>query len=205
MGTVDFSGVSVSMSAPAPPTACPTGWNCGDVGYAVLAGSQSFSRGVWTLQGAGSDIAGTWDECHYMWRSLSANGSVSAHVTSQTVTDPWAKAGVMLRQSTDVSSPYYAALVAPSGITVQYRTGTGLDTDILNFPGKPPTYLKIARSGNTFSAYQSNDGVTWAPLAGSSVTLNLTGTLLAGVVVTSHSTLQLGTVTFDSVSVSGAA
>jgi hypothetical protein len=203
LGTATFDKVSIGTTAPPSPTACPTGWKCGDVGYTVLAGSQSFNGGTWTVLGAGSDITGTWDEFHYMLQSLTTDGSVSAHITSQTVTDPWAKAGVMLRRSTDVGSVYYAAFVAPSGIIVQYRANQNLNTNVINFPGKVPTYLKVARLGTTFSAYTSNDGVTWTPLAGSSVTLNLTGPVFAGVAVTSHSTLVLGRVTIDSINVNG--
>ena len=47
-----------------------------------------------------------------------------------------------------------------------------------------PLYLSITRTGTTFSASTSPDGVTWTLVAGSTVPLSgLTGSLLAGMVV----------------------
>jgi hypothetical protein len=65
-----------------------------------------------------------------------------------------------------------------------------------------PTYLAVSRSGSTYSAYTSSDGVTWTLVAGSSITLNMSGPVLAGLAVTSHNGGTLSTATFDTVSVS---
>ncbi|MEO6891391.1 MAG: hypothetical protein ABI324_20585, partial [Ktedonobacteraceae bacterium] len=70
------------------------------------------------------------------------------------------------------------------------------------FTGTVPAYLRVARSGNTYTAYTSSDGSTWTPLAGSSATLTMNGAVLAGMAVTSHNTKVVGTVTFDAVNVS---
>ena len=203
LSTVAFDTVNVNTS----PTTCPGGWNCADIGNATPAGSQSLSGGTWTVQAGGGDIWGTSDQFHYAWQSLTSGGSVSAHVTSQTNTDPWAKAGVMLRQTTDPGSPYYAVFVTPSnGIQVQYRATQGANAvTAASITGTVPAYLKVAYSGTTFSAYTSTDGVTWTPIAGSSVTINMTGTVLAGLAATSHNTTALSTVGFDTVSVSSTA
>ncbi len=123
-----------------------------------------------------------------MWQSLAADGSVSAQILSQTNTDGWAKAGVMLRQSTDPGSPYYFAFVTPgNGIDVQYRTAQGVNAQqLVAIAGTVPAYLAVARSGSTYSAYTSSNGNNWNLVAGSSITLNMSGPLLAGVAVTSH-------------------
>src|SRR5207248_10997888 len=105
---------------------CPSNWHCADIGNPALAGSQSQSGSTWTVQGTGYDIWNASDQFHFVWQSLAADGSASAHILSQTNTSTWAKAGVMLRQSTDPGSPYYVALVTPgNGIVVQYRTTQG--------------------------------------------------------------------------------
>ncbi|MBV9615347.1 MAG: hypothetical protein JO031_07825, partial [Ktedonobacteraceae bacterium] len=71
------------------------------------------------------------------------------------------------------------------------------------FSGTVPAYLKVARSGNTYTAYTSSDGVTWAAVAGSGVTITgMNGSALAGLAFTSHNAAVLGTATFDNVSVS---
>ncbi len=199
LSTATFDTVKVSTTLP-----CTSGWSCGDIGNPALAGSQSLSSGTWTIQAGGSDIYGTSDQFHFVSQSLAANGSVSAHVVSQTNTSSWAKAGVMLRQSSDPGSAYYAILITPgNGIVVQYRTAQGNTTQqSIKVTGTVPAYLMVARSGSTYTAYTSSDGTTWTLLTGSSVTLNMSGSLLAGMAVTSHNASVLGTVTFDTVSIS---
>jgi hypothetical protein len=61
-------------------------------------------------------------------------------------------------------------------------------------------YVQVSRSGTTFTAATSPDGVNWTPLPNSATSLpNLTGSLLTGVAVTSHNPAQLSTVAFNSV------
>jgi len=208
--TVGFSGVVVGApnappASPTPATPCPGGWTCGDIGNPGLVGNQSVSGNTWTVQGAGSDIWAYTDQFHYVWQPLDGDGSISARVTGQSNTDPWAKAGIMLRQGTDPAAAYYAVFVTPSnGITVQARPSEGYNTTPIFIPGAIPAYLRVARSGNTFSAYTSTDGVAWTLIPGSSTTLTLTGNLLAGLAVTAHNSGALSTVTFDSVSLAPA-
>src|SRR5260221_8849925 len=202
VNTAVFASVSIANSAPPPPGACPAGWTCQDVGSPALAGTQDVANGVWTVKGAGGDIWGTADQFHFDYQSLPGDGAASAHVTSQTNTDGWAKAGVMLRASADPSAANYAVYVTPgNGISVQYRAAAGASAiQLVQLAGAVPAYLKVARAGTMFTAYTSADGVTWTPVAGSVVTLaNLSGTLLAGLAVTSHNGGALCTVTFDTV------
>src|SRR5258708_34861792 len=95
-------------------------------------------------------------------------------------------------------------LVTPgNGIVVQYRNAQGRTTEQRVGPtGTVPTYLMVARSGNAYTAYTSSDGYRWTLLAGSSVTLSMSGPVMAGMAVTSHNTGALRTVTFDTVRVS---
>ena len=178
-------------------------WSSADIGSPALAGSDSLSNGVWTIAGSGSDIGGTADQFHFVWQPLTGDGGISAHVLAQTNTNSRARAGVMLRQSTDPSAPFYALVVTPQqGIFVLDRTshGGGVHT-LLNLAGTAPAYLQVLRSGNTFTAYTSSDGSTWTPIPGSSVVLSPTGTWLAGMAVTSHTTSKVNTATFDTVSI----
>ena len=202
LSTATFNTVSISTTVPVP-SGCPTNWSCSDIGNPTLAGSQAVNGGTWTVQAAGGDIWSSTDQFHYVWQSLAADGSVSAQICSQTNTDGWAKAGVMLRQSTDPGSPYYFAFVTPgNGIDVQYRTAQGVNAQqLVAIAGTVPAYLAVARSGSTYSAYTSSDGNNWNLVAGSSITLNMSGSILAGVAVTSHNAGTLGTVTVDTVSV----
>ena len=199
MGSATFDTATLTGSAP-PPPACPTGWNCADIGNVGAAGTQSVIGGTWSVQGAGGDIWDVSDNFHYVWQSLATDGGISTRAISQTNSSPWAKAGVMLRATTDPGSPYYAAFVTPgNGVSVQWRSAqAGLSSQALT-PGAPPVYLEAARFGGTYSAYTSADGLTWTLVPGSTVNLGLTGTILSGLAVTSHTWGVLGTGGFDTV------
>lgn len=204
-GAMDGVVVSAAAPAPLPPVACPAPWTCADIGSPTPAGSQSLdpNTGTWTISAGGADVTGTSDQFRFVWQTLTGDGSVSVHVISQTNTSSSAKAGIMLRTSTDPGSPCYAVFVTPgTGIKVQVRSAQGGSTSkIANPAGTVPQYLKVTRSGNTFTTYSSPDGVTWTLIPGSVATVALGSSLLAGLGVTSHNTGALSTVIMDTVAV----
>lgn len=202
LSTTTYDTVQYNTTVPPAPIICPTGWDCQDIGFPGTKGSQSLEAlsGTWTVAAAGSDIYGASDEFRYVWQTLNDDGALSARVLSQTNTDNWAKAGVMLRQTADATSPYYGAFITPgNGVTLQYRVAANQNTSTVKLPSlTTPIYLKAGRTGNSFSAYTSADGVTWVLVPGSTVNLtNINGPILAGLAATSHHTSSLSTVVFD--------
>ncbi len=182
-------------------SACPTGWTCADVGGPALPGGQSFDGSAWTVQGGGYDIWGASDTFHFVWQPIPFDGSVSARVVTQTVTNQYAKAGVMLRQDTSAGSAFYDAVIAPSGfVDVEYRAAPGAAAaSLAGTAATPPAYVKVARVGNTYTAYTSSNGASWSPLTGSSVVITMTGTLLGGLAVTAHNGGAISSARFDAV------
>jgi hypothetical protein len=204
--TAGFDTVSVTATEyPPPGYGCPTGWTCSDIGDPLPLGQQTLTGGLWSLFGGGGDIWAMSDSFHFVSQALAADGSISADVTSQTATDPWAKAGVMLRATTDPGSPYYAAFVTPgNGVVVQWRTTQGGTTSQVQSTGTVPVYLQVARTGTSFTAYTSPDGSTWTAVPGSTVTLaSLSGSILRGLAVTSHDQGTGSTVAMDTVTMVG--
>jgi hypothetical protein len=211
-GTVDVT-VTTPVGSNAPTSAdrfsygtsapCPGPWSCADIGNPTLVGRQSFDPGTntWTITAGGTDVTGTADQFRFVSQPLSGDGSISARVASQTNSSSNAKAGVMLRATTDAGSPNYAVVVSPgAGIKVQERSVPGGTTvKLANPAGTAPAYVKVTRSGTTFTAYTSADGVTWNLIPGSTFTMSLGPTVLEGLAVTSHNSGTLGTVTMDSV------
>jgi hypothetical protein len=61
--------------------------------------------------------------------------------------------------------------------------------------------VKLVRVGNTITAYDTNDGVTWSEVG--SDTFDLGSDAFVGVAVSSHIAGTLATATFDHVTVSG--
>jgi hypothetical protein len=201
---LDTVALSASPPAPLPAEACPSPFNCADIGNPTPAGSQSYdpNTGTWTIDGGGSDISGTSDQFRFVSRPMTGDGAVTARVVTQTNSGSQAKAGVMVRATADPGSPEYSVVVSPgAGIKVQVRpTQGGITTKLANPVGTVPAYLEITRAGSTFTAFTSPDGSTWTVIPGSATTLALPSMVLAGLAVTSHNSGALGTATMDSVS-----
>src|SRR5262249_21274048 len=112
------------------------------------------------------------------------------------------------RGSADPGAAFYAAYVTPgNGIEVQYRdTNGGIAAQQANPSGATPAYLEGARSGTSFTAYTSANRSSSAPVPGSTVSLpNLSGTIAAGLAVTSHNAGSVGSATFTGVAVANTA
>jgi hypothetical protein len=204
-GAVTLNAVSVTPGEyPGPNLACPSAWNCADIGSVTPAGGQAVSGATWNVLGGGPDIWSTADTFHYVWQSLPGDGAVSAQVNTPNAADPFAKSGVMIRASTDPGAPFYAAYLTPgNGILVQARNAQATPAfQVQSVAAGGPAYLEVTRTGTSFTAYTSPDGTTWTPVAGSTVTIsNLTGAALAGLAVCSHSATALSTTTFNAVTV----
>jgi hypothetical protein len=205
LGTATMTGVATGTTAPAPPNICPSGWTCQDVGFPTPSGDQEFSNGTWTVSSGGGDIWGDYDTYRMISQPLTGDASVSAQITSQSNTGEWAKAGPMFRASNDPQAPYYAAFVTPShGVAVQYRTTQAGQTSQASTTGTVPTYLKVARSGTSFTAYTSSDGTTWTAVPGSTVSIaGLGGTVLSGMAADAYNTVDANTTVWKNVVLTG--
>ncbi len=66
---------------------------------------------------------------------------------------------------------------------------------------RPNKWLKLTRSGSTFTSYESTDGAHWTQIG--VATVGMTGPATIGLFVTAHNIGQLSTAAFDNVQVSG--
>jgi regulation of enolase protein 1 (concanavalin A-like superfamily) len=200
-GTITIAGLTFTVSQPAP--ALPGGWSNQDVGATGKAGSAAFdwSSTTFTLKGGGADIWGTADAFHYAYRQLWGDGVIVARVASVSSTNAWVKAGVMIRETLDPGSAQALMLVSASrGSAFQRRETTGGTSVSTSGPlVTAPYWIKLERIGDTFNAYSSPDGATWA-LQGTD-TIPMATTVYVGLAVSSHVSGALATAAFDNVSV----
>ncbi|HXD72858.1 MAG TPA: hypothetical protein VN628_03945, partial [Vicinamibacterales bacterium] len=200
---VTFTGGAPPPPPPPPPGDLPSPWVTEDVGSTGLAGTASFdsTTSTFTLQGAGADIWGSVDAFRFVDQPLSGNGEVVARVTAVQNTNTYAKAGVMMRESTAAGAANALIDLRPNG-TIEFlaRQSTGASTAfIASATHTVPVWIKLSRSGSTIVASISNDGSAWTQVGSTSVTLPASA--LVGLAVTSHDTMQLNTSTFDNVGV----
>jgi hypothetical protein len=205
LSAVGLSAVKIGTTSSEPPGVCSAAYTCVDIGAATPAGTQTQTSTGWTIQGGGGDIAGTSDQFRFVEQALPGDGTVSARLVSLSNVNAWTKSGLMVRADTTAGAAYYALMLTPgNGLVVQYRNAAGAVTNqpVVLSGSAAPLYLSITRTGTTFSASTSPDGIAWTPVAGSTVPLSgLAGSLLAGMVVTSHDTSLLATATFTAVNI----
>ena len=183
----------------------PAGWADQDIGSVGFAGNASSCSNSFIVQGGGSDIWDSPDAFNFASTSATNPGTIVARVLGVQNTDGWAKAGVMFRNDTTASSMYVDLVVTPvNGVSLQWRSSTGGSGSATTVAGvSTPAWVKLARSGNTFSGYYAGDGINWT-LVGTA-NASLANSALAGLAVTAHNNSFLCLAAFDSVSTSAPA
>jgi ABC-type transport system involved in multi-copper enzyme maturation permease subunit len=159
------------------------------------------------------------DSYTFVHQPLAGDGSITVRMTSLTgllpgrptsrVADigsrpglaPWAKAGLIIKASTQPGSAYAAVMVTGShGVRMQYD----YTHDIAGRPGAvttaSPRWLRLTRTANTIKGYESADGTNWTTL-GTAHLAGLPATVQAGLFTTSP---QYAEVASGSLGVSGA-
>jgi alpha-L-fucosidase len=179
-------------------------WQGQDVGTVGASGEFAKSGNRIVISGSGADIWGSADACYFTSRTLNGDGSITARITSQQNTGAWAKAGLMIRESTNANSRYVINFMSPSnGIALQQRTSTGGSASGVATAASlvPPYWLKLTRAGNTFTAARSPDGTTWTTVGTTTVTM--ASSVQVGLAACSTSDGNLMQAAFDQVSVTG--
>src|SRR5580692_5882183 len=176
----------------------PAGWLDQDVEHLGIAGSASYSGGVFTVQGAGSTLAVSADGFQFMYQPLSGDGTIVARVVSTSYA--YAQVGVMIRETLDAGSNHM--FMADDGGTIYdiYRTTTGSSSSYGTGGAVTlPYWVELVRSGNTLTGYSSADGVNWVQVA--SQTITMAQNVYIGLAVASGSSSAAYSANFDNVSV----
>jgi ABC-type transport system involved in multi-copper enzyme maturation permease subunit len=136
---------------------------------AVLAGisSNQHDRPAVPIGPGGEPVT---DSFYFVHRPLAGNGSITVSVSAlransprdlQPATVPWAKAGLIIKASVRQGSPYAAIMVTRShGVRMQYD----YVHDTAGIPGSvaaSPRWLRLDRSGDAVTGYDSVDGTHW--------------------------------------------
>jgi Concanavalin A-like lectin/glucanases superfamily/PKD domain len=180
------------------------GWNTEDIGGPAIAGSTCYKPATktHTIKASGSDIWLAADEFRFEDTVWTGDGQIIARVKSQDNTNPWAKAGVMIRENITAGSKNAFVFTSP-GNSVNFSTRSSTNGGSGNLSGiagiTAPYWVKLTRRGAVFTGYSSADGVNWTLIGTQNITMN--ATVRVGLAVTSHDNTQLGTAVFENVSV----
>ena len=167
------------------------------------SGTQS-GRGIHG-EGVGGGHLVRFNQFTFLVYGTPGDGSIVARWRVLQNTEPWAKAGVMIRESLAARFRY------------PRRGADGLKRCRLPRRGgrrrgprrrprrcrvwRPAYWVKLVRSGNTFTASRSSNGSSWTVIG--TATIAMAQDIYIGLAVTSHDVNALCTATFDNVAMSG--
>src|SRR5712692_5787613 len=212
MGTalVTISGTSGSLTKTTTLTLTvvsaplPSGWADLDIGAVGPAGSASFANSTFTVNGSGQFIWNTADGFNFAYQSLSGDGTIIARVLSASGGATGQSAGLMIRETLTPGSTNAYALFGGGNSTIyltdRATTGGTSSSAGNTTPVTLPYWVKLARSGSSFTGYASPDGLNWAQV-GSSQTITMAQNVFIGLAISSNDNTRLTTATFDNVSI----
>ena len=163
------------------------------------------------MSASGADIWGMSDEFRYAYRNLSGDGTVVVKVDSLANTNAWAKAGVMIRESLEPGSKHAYVVATPgNGVSFGWRQFTADTSDSATVGGiEVPVWVKLTRSGDTFTAQYSTDGAVWEDFTDAdgvpvATEISMASTVTAGLALTSHNAGATTTAEFSEIDIDGA-
>jgi hypothetical protein len=183
-------------------------------GHPMSDGSYNTDLGwpAYTVKGRGRDIWGRHDEFYFLSQyPFIGDGEINVEVLGMDNTDPWAKAGVMIREKWTPYSKYAAVFMTPGqGVTFQYRAVEDGPTQSVTKPGVTlPEYVRLVRNiSGAFEAQHSDNGFAWedvnapgaSPIYPEIPLGNITDpNIYAGTAVTSHNANQTCSAAFNNV------
>ena len=190
-----------SAEVSATPGSLPSPWQTRDIGTVAATGSADYSSGTFTEVGSGADIWGRADAFRFVYQVGTGDCEISARVVTVQNANAWSKAGVMIRGTLNANTRHAMVVVTPgNGVAFQSRTSTGSSSTDTHTTGlTAPYWVRVVRSGNMFTAYNSTDGSSWTSMG--SVMIAMGTNVYIGLAVTSHNNGTLCTATFDNLEV----
>lgn len=133
----------------------------------------------------GPDGEAVSDSFYFVHQPLTGNGSITVRMTSLSGlysahgaleadgsttgltagTQPWSKAGIIIKQNASPGSAYAAMMTTGgNGVRMQYNYTHDIAGDSGQIAPTSPRWLRLTRSGDTITGYDSLDGATWTPV-----------------------------------------
>jgi hypothetical protein len=165
-----------------------------DVGNPAIAGTTQPLATGYRLQAGGADIWRLRDEFHFAALEQTGDFDATVRVASLTLSHPYAKAGLMVRDSLAENAAMFFHFVFPDNRERKNNTG-GHESHVRTLAGEncsaiypaagpvipppfpvtwPNTWLRVTRRGARFEAFASPDRSVWQRFGGAEVALPAT-------------------------------
>ncbi len=142
----------------------PEGWMNDDVGTVGRAGGVDYISGGFRVRSSGTNVVAGRDSLHFVYKEVDGTSEIVARVTKVQFTDPWARAGLMMRESLspDSRNVFFSVTAARGGVC-HWRETSGEEASIsLDGLMSVPCWLKLRRDGEVFTALKSSNGKSWS-------------------------------------------
>jgi hypothetical protein len=169
-------------------------------------GNRASCDGPCPAEPTGPDGSLVSDQFYFLHRDLGESGSITVRMTAMTGTItypppdhdrivpglvPWAKAGIIVKDGLRQGSSYAALMLTGShGVRMQHDYRHDVAGSAGGVSAASPRWLRLTRSGDTVTGYESTDGERWTKV-GTAQLSGLSGTVQVGLFATSPGDLTL--------------
>lgn len=135
--------------------------------FAVSSSIAGFTETGFTVVSSGGDIWASADSCNFIYRPLTNDFDVRVQIAEMNVEAGWSRGGLMARVSTDADSPNVMAGSYRNSFATYIWTKRIVQGGETTFattaqdPSFPNVWVRLQRTGTTFNAYSSPDGLRW--------------------------------------------
>lgn len=134
--------------------------------------------GAFDLSGRGRGVSGNSDQFQLSWELRSGDFDVQTRLVDLGVSDPFVRAGIMARSNLETNGLFAATFSASAQVGSFFESRTASSgaparqTIVGGYPANYPwQWLRLRRSGSTFTGFASRDGQAWVQLGSTSVTM----------------------------------
>lgn len=157
---------------------------------AGLGSVQRLNTNAFDVTGGGLDFGGTTDAGEFASQTKVGSFDLQVRVDGVGVSNPFLHAGLMARASLDARSAFAGIFAASAQVGCFFESraalggSAGSQSPVGGFPvNYPQTWLRLRRSGNTFTGFAGFDGKSWVQLG--SATIVMPATVYVGLAVSS--------------------
>lgn len=181
--------------------ALPGGFKSADIGPVGKRGRSTYgsTAGAYSVFATGAGIGGASDAFRFAFQTVDSDGRLVARIDSLGASGA---AGLMFRETLDAGARGVQLLRTATGVHLSRRA----TPDAAASAGAPvpfasgPIWLRLTRSGHSFTGHASTDGDTWTPV-GDAVTVEMPALLHGGLAHSAGADAALAEAVFSRVSI----
>ena len=170
-----------------------------DLGHPPAASVVTTTANGFDVTAVGAAFGGEADQGNFSYELVTGDFDVAVRVSGLRVSDTFAQAGLMARETLTASARFAAVFATPAmnGSFFEWRDPADSAASTAgSFPANyPNTWLRLQRVGDAFNAYAGYDGQAWTLLG--SEAISMPEQIYLGYAVSSHDTNEATTAKFS--------